>query len=714
MTVNTDLCWSKGLVTISPFHNIDIVLIFKPFHFHLSISDITDVKLNIIENDLELELKHNIIEHDKLKLFILKPQQYNEYFEHIQKFLNTGNNSKHSGFLLVEDPQEISTILLRKKIEKFSKNSNIIGFLKSPLARGQFFQEIRNAIQLLFLKSSYEYLETFSFLRDIESKAIKDLSKAMTNKSFLAKDFIDLVLKKSMEITMADAGFILIKEDSFYEKEENKETIKPQNLNRPLKFFQRGKILNSQKIFLKRNFLDPNHSKVAKTLVENRTGISWYEDKSKLSAKEKIVALKKVTPLNEVDFDNKTYKIKSYCAFPILLPSGEMEGFILLINKRVSEDHILTKQNDIDNYVTKFSSHDLNLLESFTNQAGIALDHSKLISDLKKVFESFTAASITAIESRDPTTKGHSERVATLTVALAEAVNKNDTGIYAGLEFSKIQIEEIKYASLLHDFGKIGVREHILNKEKKLFPHELEKIETRFITLQDKLYISILENYIQNLLLKKEIPNKLELERIKNEVNKTTTKLKKFYDLILEVNEPALLSQEFFDKIAEISATKIIIGENSFPLLTEKEIEFLSIKRGSLSHSERLEIESHVTHSYNFLVQIPWSNDLRDIPEIVYGHHERLDGSGYPRNLKGKNIPIQAKMMAITDIYDALVARDRPYKKAVPYERALNILENESKAGKLDIELFRIFVEAKIGEITLDPSDIEIENKKVS
>ena len=138
------------------------------------------------------------------------------------------------------------------------------------------------------------------------------------------------------------------------------------------------------------------------------------------------------------------------------------------------------------------------------------------------------------------------------------------------------------------------------------------------LLLQDKLYISILENYIQkSFTKKKKFLINLNWKELKNEVNKTTTKLKKIYDLILEVNEPALLSQEFFDKIAEISATKIIIGENSFPLLTEKEIEFLSIKRGSLSHSERLEIESHVTHSYNFLVQIPWSNDLRDIPEIV-------------------------------------------------------------------------------------------------
>jgi HD-GYP domain-containing protein (c-di-GMP phosphodiesterase class II) len=115
-----------------------------------------------------------------------------------------------------------------------------------------------------------------------------------------------------------------------------------------------------------------------------------------------------------------------------------------------------------------------------------------------------------------------------------------------------------------------------------------------------------------------------------------------------------------------------------------------------LSVQERIEIESHVTHSFNFLVQIPWTSELKNIPEIVYGHHERLDGSGYPRQLVSTDIPLQAKMMAITDVFDALVAQDRPYKKAIPYERAFHILDDEVKLGKLDGELFKLFIDAKV------------------
>jgi HD-GYP domain-containing protein (c-di-GMP phosphodiesterase class II) len=689
-------------VTISPFNKIEIVFLYKPYDIQFPFSDISDLKIHLIEKDINDEFLNPITNPEVLKIYILTPQQYFKNIDKIKRHYNSATNAKHSGFILVENPRDLPTILLRKKVSNIYKNINVLGNLRSPISRNQFFYEIRNSIYSLFLNSSYEYLESFSFLRELESRAMKDISKAMTNKSFYAKDFLDLVLKKSMEITIADAGFILIKEDIFAEPPNPKEMNKIQILNKPLKFIQKSKILNSQKIFLKRNTLDPNHSKITKSMIENKSGVSWFDDNINLPNKEKIIALKKSSPLPEIDFDAKTYKIKSYCAFPIHLPSGEIEGFIILINKRISEDNILTKHSDIDNYVSKFSSHDLNLLESFTNQAGIALEHSKLISDLKKVFESFTAASIIAIESRDPTTKGHSERVATLTVGLAEAINNTKNGVYSSLEFSKIQVEEIRYASLLHDFGKIGVREHILNKEKKLFPFELEKIQSRFLMLQDKLHINILEKYISSLMEKKEIPKQEDFEKHKLEILNISNKFTKYFDVILDVNEPALLSQEFFDKISEIAATKIIVGDNSYSLLSEKEIEILSIKKGSLSQAERLEIESHVTHSYNFLIQIPWSSELRDIPEIVYGHHERLDGSGYPRSLKGKNIPVQAKMMAITDIFDALVAQDRPYKKAIPYDRALNILEAEVKHGKLDGDLFKIFVEAKVGQLILN------------
>src|SRR5438034_3049570 len=140
------------------------------------------------------------------------------------------------------------------------------------------------------------------------------------------------------------------------------------------------------------------------------------------------------------------------------------------------------------------------------------------------------------------------------------------------------------------------------------------------------------------------------------------------------------------------------VDGRSQPLLTEEELRFLAIRKGSLDETERLEIESHVNHTYRFLLQIPWTRELQQVPLIAYGHHEKLDGRGYPRRITAEAIPIQTRIMTISDIYDALTAQDRPYKRAVPFERALDIMSHEVKDGQLDAELFRLFIEAKAFE----------------
>ncbi|WP_286190724.1 HD domain-containing phosphohydrolase [Fluviispira vulneris] len=686
---------------MSPFEKIDVFFIYKPFDIHIPINDLNQLKINFITSSLNEAFSAKKLDSENLKLFVLTLKQFNDYHTQIKSFLRHGANAKHSGFFILESN---NLIIKERKSNNKNKNKveNILCELSGSINKNQFTQELKNSIYSLFIYASSDFLSSFSILRDIESNALKEISQAMTSKSFLAGDFLNLVLKKSMKISAADSGFIIIKKGLFDEKNDIRDSNKL-NLIKNQKFILKYKINNSQKISLKKEIFDPKKSKITKIICDEMVGVSWHEESKLIVSKNKKVQSAS-NQLSELIFDPKTYKIKSYCVFPIRLPSSEVDGFILLINKKISDEIILDKRTDIDNSVIPFPSHDLNLLESLTNQAGIALEHAKLIHDLKQVFESFTAASIIAIESRDPSTKGHSERVATLTVGLADAINQTQTGLYGNLQFSKIQIEEIKYASLLHDFGKIGVREHILQKEKKLFPYELERIQIRFASIQDRMYANILESYINSLMIKNQAPSENEIAKIKLEVKKVSEKLENYWKIILDVNEPAVLSEETFEKIAEIAGTQIIIGDSPVPLLTPHEINLLSIKRGSLSQQERLEIESHVTHSFNFLVKIPWSKELKDLPEIVYGHHERLDGSGYPRKLKSKDIPVQAKMMAITDIFDALVARDRPYKKAIPYDRALNILESEVKLGKLDAALFKIFVEAKVGELTLEAS----------
>jgi hypothetical protein len=179
---------------------------------------------------------------------------------------------------------------------------------------------------------------------------------------------------------------------------------------------------------------------------------------------------------------------------------------------------------------------------------------------------------------------------------------------------------------------------------------------------------------------------------------------------VLQANEPSILEEESFRALMDLPArTFSDMDGHPQPFLTSNEVAALSIRRGSLSDKERREIESHVTHTFKFLSQIPWTGEYRGVPTIAYAHHEKLDGTGYPRRLKADDIPIQSRMMTISDIFDALVAWDRPYKKSVPVERALDILADEARHGKLDLELLGVFVDAKVYERTLPRAGAEAE-----
>ncbi len=674
------------------YEKLEVVFLYKPFDVNLHRQELTQSHLCIRESEINIEFRARWSHNEKIKIYIATPEQFLENILAIKNHFKNVSDDALYGFIIVDEINNPSTILLNKKINRYRNKYKILSEIKYPYSKNQLLNEIRMTVQHIYLISNEEVFENLLTLREIESQAINDISKEMiTGNTASSESLIQLILKKSMEISSSDGGFVVLKDNIFSSKKsDNKDNLK----NKKYTYSLQSKILLSQNVSLLNEFLDPDQSQITDYLINNGCGISWHEGDKSVTTRGKDKFFLQDSP--KFKYDKRTYKIKSYCAFPIRKPGADVDGFIILFNKKLSKKLVLDTLIDIDNNVIGFSLHELNLLESLANQAGISLGHARLINDLRNAFESFTAASITAIESRDPSTKGHSERVATLTVGLAEALNKTNSGIYTLVNFSKLQIEEIRYASLLHDFGKIGVRENVLQKEKKLFPHQFERIESRLSNLKDKIHISILEKYIEKLMKKNEPPTKENLEKYQKEIIKVSQELDNFLKMITDLNEPSVVNIEFLEKITEIAAMKVAIGNTFVPILTPEEIDILSIKRGSLSIQERLEIESHVTHSFNFLVQIPWTQELKNIPEIVFGHHERLDGSGYPRKLLSNDIPLQAKMMAITDIFDALVAQDRPYKKAIPTERAFNILESEVKAGKLDADLFKIFIESKV------------------
>lgn len=344
-----------------------------------------------------------------------------------------------------------------------------------------------------------------------------------------------------------------------------------------------------------------------------------------------------------------------------------------------------------------FSKEDLQVLTGIASQAAIALKNSQLFEEIESLFEGFVRASVQAIEARDPETAGHSFRVADYTEKLAMVVDSTDKHGLKDTFFSRQQMQEIRYAALLHDFGKVGVREHVLTKAKKLYPHELELVKQRFkyakICLENKFYKKLIDKNIEKQYSVTEFyAEKTNIEKqLKEEVNR----LGSFLDKVTLINEPERLNEELQKDLEDIYQYQFIEEDKPTNLLTEFEFSILGLTYGSLNPEERVEIESHVSHTFAFLQLIPWTGPLSNVPDIAHAHHERLDGTGYPQGLSSDEIPVQSKIMAITDVYDALTAGDRPYRKGVQAEHALEIIEQEVSKGKLDEKLFRIFVESK-------------------
>ena len=393
------------------------------------------------------------------------------------------------------------------------------------------------------------------------------------------------------------------------------------------------------------------------------------------------------------------YRTKSVLTVPMQNPRGEIVGVLQLINAKRNANARLDSLPAVLAQVVPFTEHQRALVASLASQAAVALENSELYRAIERLFEGFVRASVSAIEQRDPTTSGHSFRVANMTVALAETVDRCNHGPYADVHFSRDAMKEIRYASLLHDFGKLGVREEVLVKAKKLYPAQLDLIRERFHFVKQSLETGMMRAQLDYLLEKGREEYLKKLPGFNREFGRRIEELDDYFRIVLDSNEPTVVEEGQFDHLLKIAACQYsdFEGQNR-NLLTQEEVKLLSIRKGSLDDAERRQIEAHVVHSFNFLKQIPWTKEIRNIPEIARGHHEKLNGSGYPSGLTAPDIPLQTKIMTIADIFDALAAADRPYKKCVSTERALEILSYSVQNGELDPSLFQLFLDTQVYE----------------
>ncbi|MGZ7090728.1 MAG: GAF domain-containing protein, partial [Candidatus Angelobacter sp.] len=329
--------------------------------------------------------------------------------------------------------------------------------------------------------------------------------------------------------------------------------------------------------------------------------------------------------------EDSGYRTKSILAVPIRNQKEKIIAVLQLINAKRDFSARLDSHDAVDQQVLPYTPRQQEIVQSLAGQAAVALENSQLYDSIQRLFEGFVRAAVTAIETRDPATSGHSFRVANLTVALAEAVDRVDSGPYTGVRFSRDQMREIRYASLLHDFGKVGVREEVLVKAKKLYPAQLEVIKQRFglvrRTLENESLKSRMDFLLKNGSEKFLAAQKSFASRLADQLREVD----EYAEAIIWANEPTVLPEGNFDQLMDIARLQYEdLDGKKRPVLTMEEVQMLSIRKGSLDEEERLQIESHVLHTLSFLQQIPWTNELRNVPEIARGHHEKLNGTGYP------------------------------------------------------------------------------------
>ncbi|MEO8717486.1 MAG: HD domain-containing phosphohydrolase [Burkholderiales bacterium] len=391
------------------------------------------------------------------------------------------------------------------------------------------------------------------------------------------------------------------------------------------------------------------------------------------------------------NFDTKTgYRSKSFLTVPMANHEHEIIGVLQLINA----------QDPKTGEIVPFSPADQRLAESLASQAAIALTNRMLINQLEQLFESFIALINTAIDEKSPYTRGHCQRVPALTMMLAEAVNETAEGPLRDFQMTDKDRYELKIAGLLHDCGKVTTPVHVVDKATKLegIYDRVHLIDTRFEILKRDAEIAMLKDGSHEARMR-------------------------YRDRLRQIDEDRMFLRaaniggermrdedvERIRRIAEYRWTDVSGHEAKF--LSNDELKNLTIRSGTLTAEERQIINHHIVATIKMLEALPWPRHLKNVPEYAGGHHERMDGKGYPRGLTREQMSVQARVMGIADIFEALTAKDRPYKKGKTLSESLEILGQFRLNGHIDPELFDVFVRQKVyrryAEMFLDKEQID-------
>jgi len=409
------------------------------------------------------------------------------------------------------------------------------------------------------------------------------------------------------------------------------------------------------------------------------------------------------------DFDKSTgFRTKSVLSVPLKNHEDDIIGVMQLINATETER----------NEVISFSTEMQKQVESLASQGAVALTNKRLVAELKNLFESFIKLIATAIDKKSPYTGGHCERVPEIAMLLADAVEKTKTGKYKDFTMNEDERYELYIAAWLHDCGKVATPPHVVDKGKKLetITDRIEVVDTRFEVLKRDTEIKLLKKKI-NIL--KDSNNNIAIDKAEASYKESIEQLDDDQRFIQKTNRGGEFMEEDDQKRIEIIGSyKWKAKGKKINFLDTDDIRNLQISKGTLLPEEREIINDHIVITIDMLEKLPYPKKLRHIPEFAGGHHEKLDGTGYPKGLTGDQMSVQAKIMAIADIFEALTAADRPYKDGKKLSQAIRIMGLMKKDCEIDKELFEIFVKKGVyklyAEKYLNKSQLDkVDEKKV-
>jgi HD-GYP domain-containing protein (c-di-GMP phosphodiesterase class II) len=382
-------------------------------------------------------------------------------------------------------------------------------------------------------------------------------------------------------------------------------------------------------------------------------------------------------------FDAETgYRSESMLVVPMRNHENDIIGVLQLLNAQIEGK----------TEVISFSIENQKMTESLASQAAVAISNNRLIHDLENLLESFIRSIATAIDEKSPYTGGHVRRVSELTMAIAEKINKSVEGPYAGICFDEDKLKELRISAWLHDVGKITTPEYIVDKGKKL-----ETIYNRIEVLRERFEILRRDRAIEKLKNGNWQGNTKSAGKINDSTAREDLDLDADYNFLGDINAGAIfMSGEMLDRLKDIAGRKWTLGGEMRNLLSDDELYNLSIPVGTLTDKEKEIVKNHVTVTHKMLSQLPFPKKLRNVSYYASSHHERIDGAGYPFGLKGNEIPLQARIIALADVFDALTAKDRPYKKGKSLSEAIKIMENMVKDNHIDRNLFELFIKERI------------------